>query len=272
MSELPEVETTVRDLRKSVVKRSIIGANVLQPDAVRFPSPEAFEREIAGAQIRAIDRRGKWILIRLSGDRTLAIHFMLFGRLRLESTDAKREPNARVLLHLDGSDDLRLIDKVGYARLALVPNGELDERLGLDELGPEVLDASFNPETLEIRLAKKRISVKPALLDQHVVAGVGNRDADESLWRAGINPRKPAKQLSHDEARRLTTAMHDVLQEGITRRGTLQDLWGRRGTQGRHRSIFERPGQPCPRCGATIEKTRLGGRQTYYCTVCQKWN
>src|SRR5579863_9128012 len=106
MSELPEVETTVRDLRKSVVGRSIIGANVLQLDAVRLPSPEAFEREIAGAQILAVDRRGKWILIRLSVERTLAIHFMLFGRLRLEPTDAKREPNARVLLHLDDGDDL----------------------------------------------------------------------------------------------------------------------------------------------------------------------
>lgn len=270
MSELPEVETAVRDLRKSVVGRSIIGANVLQLDAVRFPSPEAFEREIAGAQVLSVDRRGKWILMRLNGNRTLAIHFMLFGRLRLEPADSKREPNARVLLHLDDSDDLRLIDRLGYARVALLLNEEADERLGLDELGPEVLDASFNPETLEIRLAKKRIPVKPALLDQHVVAGMGNRDADESLWRAGINPQKPAGQLSHEEARRLTSAMQDVLQEGIARRGTVQDLWGRRGTQGRHRSIFERPGQPCPRCGAVIEKTRLGGRQTYYCPVCQK--
>lgn len=270
MSELPEVETTVRDLRATIVGRTITGGDVLQAEAVRFATPEEFAREIGGAKVVEIDRRAKWILIRLSGARTLAIHFMLFGRLRLEPIDARREPNLRLALHLDDGDDLRLIDRLGYARVALLPDRELEERLGLGALGPEVLDESFTPQLLENRLSRRRISLKPALLDQHIVAGMGNRDADESLWRARINPERPAKELSPEEAGRLTAAMQDVLREGIARRGTLQDLWGRRGTQASHRHIFERAGQPCPRCRTPIAKTHLGGRQTYYCPVCQQ--
>jgi formamidopyrimidine-DNA glycosylase len=270
MAELPEVETTVRDLRASVLGRTIVSAEVVQPEVVRFLTPQEFATEIAGARIEAVDRRAKWILVRLSGERTLAIHFMLFGRLRLEPSDAKRETNLMLALRLDDASELRLIDRLGYARVALLPFDDLDERLGLDELGPEVLDESFTPETLEIRLAKKRIPVKPALLDQHVVAGMGNRDADESLWRAGINPERPAKQLSHEETERLASAMRGVLQDGISRRGTMPDLWGKRGTQMSHRQIFEREGEPCPRCGTPIQKTRLGNRQTFYCPVCQR--
>lgn len=269
MSELPEVETAVRDLRATILGETIVGAEVVRPEVLRFATPDEFAREIAGATVRRVDRRGKWILIRLSGGRTLAIHFMLFGRLRLEPADAPREKNVLLALLLDTGEELRLIDRLGYARVALLPDAALDERLGLDTLGPEVLAEEFTPQTLELRLAKKRVPVKPALLDQHVVAGMGNRDADESLWRAQINPRRPARDLSHEEAERLATAMQDVLREGIERRGTLQDLWGRRGTQMSHRHIFERAGKPCPRCGTPIERIEQSGRQTFYCPVCQ---
>jgi formamidopyrimidine-DNA glycosylase len=269
MAELPEVETTVRDLRAAIVGCTIEGAEVLRPEVVRFTTPADFAHEIAGASVTQIDRRGKWILVRLSGERTLAIHFMLFGRLRLEPHDAPREKNLLLALTLDDGEQLRLIDRLGYARVALMPSAELEGRLGLGELGPEVLDDDFTPEALEIRLAKKRTPLKPALLDQHVVAGMGNRDADESLWRAGISPRRPAKELSHEETEHLTTAMQAVLREGIARRGTMPDLWGRRGTQMSHRDIFERAGQPCPRCGTPIERIEQSGRQTFYCPVCQ---
>jgi formamidopyrimidine-DNA glycosylase len=132
---------------------------------------------------------------------------MLFGRQRLEPSDATREPNLQLALTLDDAADLRLIDRLGYARAALLPNAELDSRLGLDTLGPEVLAPDFPPEVLGARLARKRIPIKPALLDQHVVAGRGNRDADESLWRAGIDPRRPAGSLADDELQRLTAAI-----------------------------------------------------------------
>jgi formamidopyrimidine-DNA glycosylase len=146
----------------------------------------------------------------------------------------------------------------------------LDERLGLDAFGPEVLDAAFTSDTLAARLAKKRVPLKPALLDQHVLAGMGNRDADESRWRARLDPRCPASGLTHEEAARLTAAMRSVLREGIERRGTLPDLWVRRGTHLNYRQIFERAGQPCPRCDGAIERIRQQGRQTFYSPTCQQ--
>jgi formamidopyrimidine-DNA glycosylase len=270
VAEVPEVETVVRDLRATVTGRTIESAEVTVPETVRFTSPDEFAREIAGARILGAERRAKWALVALSGDRTLAIHFMLFGYLRLEPPTATREPTLCLLLHLDGQEDLRLLDRVAYTRVALLPNDDINVRLGLDTLGPEVLDESFGPDQLEARLRPKRVPIKPTLLDQHVVAGMGNRDADESLWRARIDPRRPARELTDEEAAQLTSAMREVLAEGISRRGTLVDLWGKRGTQLQHRQIFEREGQPCPRCGTPIARLRQNNRNTYYCPHCQQ--
>jgi formamidopyrimidine-DNA glycosylase len=242
---------------------------VLQLDVVRFAAPDEFVRDIAGAQIQAVQRRAKWLLIALDRARTLAIHFMLFGRLRLEPSDVTHEPNLQLALTLDDGTDLRLIDRLGYARAALLPNAELDSRLGLDSLGPEVLAPDFSPEVLGARLARKRIPIKPALLDQHVVAGMGNRDADESLWRAGIDPRRPAGSLADDELQRLTEAMREVLAEGIAHRGTMPDIWGKRGTSLDYRRVYEREGEPCARCGGPIARQRLGQRNGFYCPNCQ---
>jgi formamidopyrimidine-DNA glycosylase len=102
------------------------------------------------------------------------------------------------------------------------------------------------------------------------VAGLGNRDADESLWRAGISPLRAAGTLTHEGAARLTEAMRAVLHEGIARRGSMRDLWGRRGESLQHLDVFERAGQPCPRCGGTVERVRQNGRNTFYCPVCQR--
>lgn len=269
MAEVPEVETVVRDLRATMPGRTIRGAEVVLPETVRFATPEQFEREIAGARIQDARRRAKWALVALDGERTLAIHFMLFGYLRLVPEGAPREPILCLSLHLDDDQELRLLDRVAYARVALLPNAELNARLGLDTLGPEVLNSSFTPEMLEERLRHKRLPIKPTLLDQHVIAGMGNRDADESLWRARIDPRRPARELTDEEATRLTEAMRAVLAEGINRRGTLLDLWGHRGTQLEHRQIFEREGKPCPRCGTPIIRIRQNGRNTFLCPHCQ---
>ena len=270
MAEVPEVETVVRDIRVALVGRTITGAAVTVPATVRFATPEAFAREIAGARIVGAERRAKWALVRLDGERTLAIHFMLFGHLRLEPEGAAREATLCLTLHLDGGEELRLLDRLAYARVALLPDAEVNDRLRLDTLGPEILDPAFAPETLEARLGKKRTAIKPVLLDQHVVAGMGNRDADESLWRARIDPRRPAKEIGLDEAARLTEAMRAVLAEGLSRRDTLVDLWGQRGTQLEHRQIFERQGKPCPRCGTPIARIQQSARNTFFCPHCQQ--
>lgn len=268
MAEVPEVETVARDLT-AVVGRTIDSAEVLAPDVLRFGTPAEFVREISSQRIAGVRRRAKWLLLALSGGQTLAIHFMLFGYLRLVPATTARLPHTMLVLCLDSGEELRLIDRLGYARVALAPLPELEKRLGLNALGPEVLDEAFRPEQLEAQLARKRIPIKPALLDQHVVAGLGNRDADESLWRARISPLRPAGTLTHDEAARLTEAMRAVLSEGIAQRGSMRDLWGHRGTSLAHLEVFEREGQPCPRCGGRVVRIRQNGRNTYYCPACQ---
>lgn len=270
MAEVPEVEIAVQDLRASVVGRAIEGVEVLTPSVLRFGTPEEFSRTIVGRCVLDVRRRAKWVLVTLSGDYTLAIHFMLFGYLRLLPDGAPRAANTMLVLLLSGGEELRLLDRLGYARVALVPTAELDTRLGLATLGPEVLADDFAPSMLEEKLRRKRVPIKPALLDQHVVAGLGNRDADESLWRAGIGPERAAGTLSHEEATRLTAAMRDVLHEGIARRGSMRDLWGRRGESLRHLDVFEREDEPCPRCGAPVTRIRQNGRNTFYCPACQR--
>lgn len=269
MAEVPEVETLVRDIRAALAGRRIVAAEVFVPDVVRFAAPDDFTRAIAGACICGATRRAKWALIALTGERTLAIHFMLFGYLRLEASETPREEHCCLALHLDHGEDLRLLDRLGYARVALLPNAELEIRLGLDTLGPEVLDKTFTAEVLARRLVRKRMPIKPALLDQHVVAGMGNRDADESLWRAKIDPRRIVSTLTAEEIGKLAQAMCDVLIESIERRGTMRDLWGRPGTQYEHRQIFERVGVPCPRCGTPIARIRQNNRNTFLCPQCQ---
>jgi formamidopyrimidine-DNA glycosylase len=165
---------------------------------------------------------------------------------------------------------LRLIDKLGYARSAAGAPERLIERLDLHSLGPDALEPGFDDEVLQRRLAGRRGVLKTVLLNQRVVAGLGNRDADESLWLAGIDPRRPASSLSEDEISKLAAAMDRVLQEGLALRGTQRDLFGRKGEAQHGRFVFERTGLPCPRCQTPIVGIRIGGRNTHFCARCQR--
>lgn len=269
MAEVPEVETIVRDLQLAVVGRTIQQARVLQPAAVRFPAPETFVELIAGRTVEAAQRRAKHILMPLSGDLLLGVHFMLWGTLALTPASAARPSDTLVVFQLDDASELRLRDTLGYARVALAAPAELAERLDLHALGPEALDPDFNVAMLAQRLAKRRSPLKTVLLNQRVLAGLGNRDADESMWVAGIDPRRTPSSLSPDELARLQAAICAVLQEGLDLRGTQRDLFGVQGRARHRRNVFERTGEPCPRCGTPIEHLRIGGRNTHFCPRCQ---
>jgi len=173
------------------------------------------------------------------------------------------------VFHLDRAEELWFLDKLGYARAALGTHDEIVVRLELDSLGPDALDPSFSAEVLAGRLAGRRGVLKTALLNQRVIAGLGNRDADESMWLAGIDPRRLPTTLTLAEMAHLHDAICKVLQEGIALRGTQADLFGRHGQARHRRYIFERTGKPCPRCRTPIVHLRLGGRNTHYCPRCQ---
>jgi formamidopyrimidine-DNA glycosylase len=269
MAEVPEVETIVRDLREAVVGRTIHTAEVLLPAAVRYPSADEFTALLTDRIVLESHRRAKYTLLPLSGDLVLAVHFALWGTLALLPAEQPRLPETLIIWHLDQDQDLRLIDKLGYARAALASPDVLAEKLDLRSLGPEALDPDFTVDILARQLTKRRGVLKSLLLNQRVLAGLGNRDTDESLWLAGIDPRRPAASLTFDELTQLHAGIKKMLQEGIALRGTQRDLFGRKGTAAHRRYIFEKSGEPCPRCGARIAYLRLGGRNTFYCPNCQ---
>jgi formamidopyrimidine-DNA glycosylase len=269
MAEVPEVETLVRDLREAVVGRRIIETEVFLPAAVRFPTVDEFTTLLTDRVILEAHRRAKYILLPLSGDILLAIHLALWGTVALVPTKQPRLLEMLIVWHLDQDEDLRLIDKLGYARAALGPADVLAERLDLKSLGPEALDPNFDVDVLASQLSKRRGVLKSVLLNQRILAGLGNRDTDESLWLAGIDPRRSAASLTSDELIRLHAAIGKVLSEGIALRGTQRDLFGRKGQAIHRRYIFERTREPCPRCGTPIAYIRIGGRNTFYCPNCQ---
>ena len=269
MAEVPEVETLVRDLREAVVGRTLVETEVLQPAAVRSPTVDEFTNLLTERVLLDAQRRAKYILLPLSGDMLLAIHLALWGTVALVPTEQPRLPETLVIWRLDQDQDLRLIDKLGYARAAAGTPDILAERLDLNSLGPEALDANFNVDVLTRQLARRRGVLKSVLLNQRVLAGLGNRDADESMWLAAIDPRRSAASLTSDELIQLHAAIVKVLAEGIALRGTQRDLFGRKGQAVHRRNIFEKSGQPCPRCGTRIAYLRIGGRNTFYCPNCQ---
>jgi formamidopyrimidine-DNA glycosylase len=270
MAEVPEVETIVRDLREATVGRTLRETEVLLPAAVRFPTVDEFSILLTDRVFLAANRRAKYILLPLSGDLLLAVHFALWGTLVLVPKEQSRLLETLIIWHLDQDQDLRLIDKLGYARAAVGAPDELAERLALNSLGPEALDPDFDVNVLTRQLARRRGVLKSVLLNQRILAGLGNRDADESMWLAGIDPRRPAASLTPEELIRLHDAIGKVLAEGIALRGTQRDLFGVKGQAVHRRNIFEKARQPCPRCGTPIVYLRIGGRNTYYCPNCQR--
>ncbi|WP_205525995.1 DNA-formamidopyrimidine glycosylase [Pyxidicoccus trucidator] len=269
MAEVPEVEIIVRDLRQAVVGRRFTEVEVLAPAAVRFPSPPDFIAELRGRSVIAASRRAKFILLSLADGKTLAIHFMLWGDLKLRPLGSERPPATLVVFCLEGGEELQLTDTLGYARVAVGRASELAARLKLEELGPEALDDTFTPEVLARQLRRRGSPLKTVLLNQRVLAGLGNRDADESLWHAGLDPRRLASSLTTEEVARLHRAIRHVLEEGLSLRGTQKDLFGIQGQAKHRRNVFGRTGAPCPRCTTPVSHLRIGGRNTHWCASCQ---
>jgi formamidopyrimidine-DNA glycosylase len=270
MAEVPEVEILVRDLRQAVVGRRIEQVSLPQPVAVRFPPPEEYAALLANQTVQGARRWAKHIWLPLSNHLALEIHLMLFGTLVLVPSEQFVVPDTMVAWRLAGGDDLRLIDRLGYARSAAGAPETLIARLDLRSLGPDALEGYVDDSVLVDRLKTRKGVLKTVLLNQRVLAGLGNRDADESLWLAGIDPRRSAASLTEDEIGKLRSAIDQVLQEGLALRGTQRDLFGRKGQAQHGRYVFERTGRPCPRCQTPIAGTRIGGRNTHFCPRCQQ--
>lgn len=273
MPELPEVETIVRDLEARLTGRVVERAEVLLPKVVAAPDPEEFARLIAGREILGLSRRGKYILIALSGDWVLILHLRMTGQLVYsEAVDGPFPKHTHLVLHLNRGV-LRFTDLRQFGRVRLVPAGEVRRVPGLRELGVEPLGAGFAADGFIRKLARSRRMIKPLLLDQTFLAGLGNIYTDEALHRAGIHPERTAAGLDVREAGVLYRAVREVLADGVAFRGTsVQHYVDGSGRPGRFQEIlrvYGKKGLPCPACGTPIERIRCGGRGTHYCPECQ---
>ena len=273
MPELPEVEIIRRRLEPALVGRRFERVQILDPRLVRPLDPEPVAAELVGERVAAVERRGKYLVLRFESGRVLLIHLRMTGSLRhAPSGELAADPHRRAVVNLDDGSDVAYRDVRRFGTWLLLKPGEDELYLGT-RLGGEPLAADFTPAVLARRLRGRRAPLKAALLDQRSLAGMGNIYVDEALWRAKLHPLRPAGTLDANDVRRLHRAVRAALEAGIARQGaTLRDYATPDGGRGRMQlefRVYGRTGEPCDRCGTPIQKTRVAGRGTWYCPSCQ---
>lgn len=285
MPELPEVETVVRGLRARIVGRRIVQVEQRRAD-LREPLPRNFKRRVAGRHVVAVERRAKYILIRLAPgpgpEELMIVHLGMSGRfVLLARADDSAGPHDHVEFRLDDGALLRFSDPRRFGLIDLLTPTKLASDARFSELGPEPLSDAFTAATLEAALAGRRGPIKPALLDQRLVAGIGNIYACEALFRAGISPRRRAGTIRGERAERLVVAVKQVLASAIAAGGSsARDYVQASGEVGWFQeqwAVYDREGARCPGCdcngirpGGGIRRLMQGGRSTFYCAKRQR--
>jgi formamidopyrimidine-DNA glycosylase len=272
--ELPEVETIRQKLEPHLVGRRFDRVEINDSRLVRPFEPLAVAAELEGERVSALERRGKYLIVRFDSGRALLIHLRMTGSLRHASGGKLADDShRRAVVRLDDGSDLAYRDVRRFGTWQLLEPGELEPYLDR-RLGVEPLERSFTARRLGERLEGRRAPIKAALLDQRTVAGLGNIYVDEALWRAQVHPLRPAGTLGEDELARLTRAIKDALKAGVKRQGaSLRDYSTPDGGRGRMQDrfrVYGREGRPCQRCGTPIDKIRTAGRGTWYCPSCQR--
>lgn len=274
MPELPEVETIVRALRSGgdasrasapLPGRTIARANLHWERTLAKPLPAEFAARIAGQRILEVGRRAKFIVIGLDHD-SLLVHLRMSGDLRVEAQQAEVQKHDRLSLDFTDGSRLAFNDARKFGRVWLV--GDTAQVLG--GLGPEPLDAGLNADLFYERLQATKRQIKPLLLDQTFLAGMGNIYTDEALHLAKIHPLANAGSLSREQAGRLLEAIRAVLEEGIRRNGASIDWVYRGGDFQNNFRVYQRTGQACPVCGRPVQRMVVGQRGTHFCAYCQQ--
>ena len=276
MPELPEVETIARALREggrdgeAIIGRQISSMQVLWARTLAEPDVPTFGARILGQQVQAVGRRGKYLVIQLSHD-FLLIHLRMSGDLRVEMASSTQgewlalQPHDRLVIGFADQYRLAFNDARKFGRVWLVP----DPEQVVGNLGPEPFDQDFTALQFYQRLQQFNRQIKPLLLDQTFLAGMGNIYTDEALHMAGIHPLRPSNTITPEQAGVLWTAIRSVLDEGIRRNGSSFDWVYRGGDFQNNFRVYQQTGKPCPVCGTMILKTTVGQRGTHYCPVCQ---
>jgi formamidopyrimidine-DNA glycosylase len=268
--ELPEVETIARDLAASLPGATIHEVEVLRPDLVEGDTPAAFAAKVRGRAIGGVERRAKNLLLELDGVR-LAVNLGMTGRLLVAAAEEPDPTHLGVRFTLGDGRELRYHDVRRFGRLwTLDPEAYRRWEAGL---GVEPLSRAFSQAWLRNAAPRSRVAVKTWLMDQARVVGVGNIYASEALFRAGVDPRRPARELRGEELDRVRDAVRTVLREAISHRGTTlldyRDARGEKGSFAARLAVYDREGEPCRRCATAIERIVQGGRSTFFCPRCQ---
>jgi formamidopyrimidine-DNA glycosylase len=274
MPELPEVQTIVDDMHAvGLCGATIVHAHVLWDRTIATGSVDDFRHHIQGRIIQDISRRAKYIVMSLSDALFWLVHLRMTGRFQIEPSDNPPGCHARVVLTLKDRRQLVFYDTRKFGRFYLTASPETV----LGELGPEPLAPNFSAKVLADRIGRRRGRIKPLLLNQKVLAGLGNIYVDEALWTAKIHPMRMANTLKFSEIKSLHRAIRQVLRQGIRNAGTtlgagqsnFSSIRRNRGGNADQLNVFRRTGQPCPRCGQAIERLIVCQRSTHLCGRCQ---
>ncbi len=274
MPELPEVETTARGLRPHLV-----GQRITMVDGVDWPrmlpniTPTGLAAVLPDQEVRAVERRGKYLVLQLSSGGSLVLHRKMSGNLVLRPPGQPATRHTHLIIGFEGGLELHFVDPRKFGRIYFFPTSEAYDSFVAERLGPEPLDA-LSPIKLGTLLAGRRGRLKALLLDQRFLAGLGNLYADEALWQARLHPERAADSLTRTEIRRLSVAIREVLEGAIARRGTsLSDYVDAAGEPGENQDFllaYGRAGLPCQRCTRPIIRRLVGQRGTWFCPRCQK--
>ncbi len=272
MPELPEVETLARDLQRLVRGAEFEAVTLYWPRSLAMPAPDELKQGLPGRHVLDVSRRGKFVQLRLSGPSYLLIHLRMSGHLQVESNTDPLSPYARAVFALTDGRRLVFSDPRKFGRIYWLTQPDLV----LGALGPEPLADDLSLETFRSLLAVRKGALKPLLLNQALLAGLGNIYTDEALYRAGLHPLRKANSLAAEETARLYAAIRSVLQQAIDNRGTTladaryRDAEGQPGHNRDNLLVYRHAGEPCARCGTPIERTVVGGRGTHFCPHCQR--
>ncbi len=276
MPELPEVETVVKDLNsRDICGCSIVSVYIGWPRTVAPRSVNSFKRAIKDAVIEGVTRRGKYIIFNLSNNMRMLVHLRMTGKLLFQQESFKPGKHDHVVFTLNDRRKLIFNDTRKFGRVSLISDSDEDPT---SKLGPEPLESGFTSRWLKKKLETKRRQLKPLLLDQSFIAGLGNIYVDEALWEARIHPERLSASITADEATALHKAIRTVLKRGIKNCGTtlgksdtnFYSVAGRRGRNADELNVFRRTGKPCPVCGTAIERIIVGQRSTHFCPKCQR--
>ncbi|MFA5007912.1 MAG: DNA-formamidopyrimidine glycosylase [Candidatus Omnitrophota bacterium] len=266
MPELPEVETIKRELEKALVGKKITKVSVINPKVIKEPSAEKFKKILAGQTIKNILRKAKLLIIELSNGKALSIHLKMTGQLVYPGEEGKE---ARVVFYLSDGKTLDFNDRRLFAELRVID--DWNNLKFIKGLGPEPFD--ITAEKFCEMLKSKKTKIKPLIMDQTFISGVGNLYASEALFRSGINPARPANSLLDKEKENLFKELKETLKEAIEHKGSSIDqyiqLSGEPGGYVKYHKVYGREGKPCIKCKTPIKRISLGGRGTYFCPHCQ---